>query len=121
MPVCENILVHGGYKTAFDETGWQMGKILRSLGYLFKDSPARREELNNITGCQEFPLLFCSTRWIEDIDVGERAIVIWKPITKYIKTVLSGLKKMIPKCTSFNEVTKATRDPLMIANFFLLM
>ena len=120
MPVCENILVHGGYKTAFDETGWQMGKILRSLGYLFKDSPARREEFNNITGCQEFPLLFCSTRWIEDIDVGERAIVIWKPITKYIKTVLSG-PKMIPKCTYFNEVAKATRDPLMIAIFFLLM
>ena len=59
---CSLHVVHGGYKTAFDETGWQIGKILRSFGYLFKDSPARREELNNITGCQEFPLLFCSTR-----------------------------------------------------------
>ena len=118
---CSLHVVHGAFKTAFEESGWKLGKLLRSLWYLFKDSPARREDYMDFTGSNEFPLQFCGTRWIEDSGVAEKAIFIWKNVIKYINRVLSGPKKKIPKCASFNELSEAIKDPLVIAklHFFV--
>ena len=69
----------------------------------------------DFTGSNEFPLQFCGTRWIEDSGVAEKAIFIWKNVMKYINRVLSGPKKKIPKCASFNELFEAIKDPLVIA------
>ena len=75
----------------------------------------------DFTGSNEFPLQFCGTRWIEDSDVAEKAIFIWKNVIKYINIVLCGLKKKIPKCASFSELSEAIKDPLVIAklHFFV--
>ena len=53
------------------------------------------EDYMDFTGSNEFPLQFCGTRWIN--------------------SVLSGPKKKIPKCASFNELSEAIKDPLVIA------
>ena len=47
------------------------------MWYLFVDAPARREDYETITKSTVYPLLFCATRWLEDVPVAERAIQIW--------------------------------------------
>ena len=41
---CALHFVHGSYRTAMDGTGWKLDSLLKSLWYLFNESPARRED-----------------------------------------------------------------------------
>ena len=62
---------------------------MRSLYNCFNNSPARREDyLTANDGDAKFGLKFCSTRWLEDVHVTERAIDIWPCVQKYIATTL---------------------------------
>ena len=93
---CGLHIIHGAFKTGFDETGWKIDNILRSLGYLFNDSPARRADYTDITSSMIFPLKFCGTRWIEDAAVADRAVICWENIKKYLKKVVDNPKSKIP-------------------------
>ena len=55
---CGLHIIHGAFKTGFDETGWKIDNILRSLWYLFNDSPARIADYTDITSSMIFPLKF---------------------------------------------------------------
>ena len=72
---CSLHIVHGAFKTGAQATGWNIDAILRSMYYLFHDSPARSEDYLKIEGAK-MPMKFCSTRWLEDAPVAERAIEI---------------------------------------------
>ena len=108
---CGLHVVHGAFRTGFNATGWKIDSLLRSLFYLFSESPARRSDFLELTGCSAFPLYFCGTRWLEDVNVAERALLIWDNICNYINHLSSGKKSKIPKCTSYNVVKKAVQDP----------
>ena len=84
---CGLHVVHGSFKTGASATGWELDSLLRSLWYVFENSPARREDYETISGCVMFPLRFCSTRCLEDIPVAERAIEIWPGIVKYVRKI----------------------------------
>ena len=106
---------HGAFRTGFEKTEWKIDRLLKSLWYLFNESPARREDYTRITGSSTFPLQFCGTRWVEDCNVAERAILIWENIKKHVNTIELGPKKKIPKCSSYKTVSVAVNEPLTCA------
>ena len=106
---------HGAFRTGFEITGWKIDRLLKSLWYLFNESPARREDFTRITGCSIFPLQFCGVRWVEDCPVAERALFLWGNIEKYVYTIEVGPKKNIPKCSSYKTVSVAVSEPLTCA------
>jgi hypothetical protein len=115
MGSCSLHVIHGAFKTGAQKTGWNVDSFLRSLQYLFRDAPARAEDYEKITGSNQFPLRFCSTRWLEDTAVAERAIAIWPHVDKYIKETLKGPKSNVPKIQSFSTVKDSVNDPLFPA------
>lgn len=114
ISTCGLHVIHGAFKTGANASGWKLDNLLRSLWYLFSDSPARRADYTSTTGSGQFPLQFCSTRWIEDVPVAERAIEIWNDICKYVNSVCSGPKSKKPTSSSFVQVVKAVNDPLTL-------
>ena len=122
LGVCGLHVVHGAFRTGFEKTGWKIERFLRSLWYLLNESPARRQDFIEITGCTiYFPLQFCGTRWIEDINVAERAIFIWDSIEKYFEHIAAGPKVKVPKCSSFTVLQNAHNDPLTRAKLHVFI
>jgi hypothetical protein len=118
---CGLHIIHGAFKTGASATGWKLDNLLRSLWYLFCDSPARREDFTTVTGSTTFPLQFCSTRWIEDAPVAERAVEIWKDVCTYIESVEKKPKYKRPNSTSYIAVLRATNDPLTLSKLLLFI
>ena len=63
--------LHNAFKKGCAATKWQIDSFLSSAYYLFKDSPARREDYITVTGCNTFPLKFCSHRWLENESIAK--------------------------------------------------
>ena len=84
---CGLHVVHGAFKYEAIATGWKLDSLLRSMWYILSESPARREDYEVITGSTTWPLRLCGTRWLEDISVAERAVVIWPNIQRCVNTV----------------------------------
>ena len=121
LGTCGLHVVHGALRKGFDNTGWKLDRLLRSLWYLFNESPARRQDFTEVTGSTIFPLQFCGVRWVENCSVAERAILIWENIKKYVYFIASGPKKNIPKCASFKTVSVAVNEPLTCARLQLFI
>ena len=64
---------------------------------LFNDSPARRDLYINLNRSDNFPLMFCQTRRLEDESVASRAIDVWKFIVSVINHFESLSKSKRPK------------------------
>ena len=113
---CSLHIVHGAFATGASKTGWNIDRLLRSLFYLFDNAPARRQDFTDITKSSSFPKRFCSTRWVEDIPVAERALEIWLNIVKYVKETQKKKKSEIPSIHSYQVVADAVNnDPLVPA------
>ena len=72
---CGLHIIHNAFRSGSMETNWEVGQTLSSLYWLFKDSPARRQDFVSITGSSVFPKQFCSHRWVENVTVVERALL----------------------------------------------
>ena len=55
-------MMHGAFRAGAEATEWSINKILTGAYYVLHDSPARREDYQEVTGSKKFPLNFCSTR-----------------------------------------------------------
>jgi hypothetical protein len=97
--------VHTAFKAGSDASGWQIDKLLSSIYWLFKDTPARREDFTACTSCTMFPLKFCGHRWLENVPVCERAIVMYDHVVKYV-TAVREKKYTDPKTKSFSIVAE---------------
>lgn len=73
---CGLHVMHNAFKAGSAETKWEVEQIFSSLFWLFKDSPARREDHSKVTGSSVFPKQYCQHRWLENLPVTERAIEI---------------------------------------------
>ena len=73
---CSLHIVHRAFSTGIQKTGWDLDRVLHSLFYRCDNAPARRNDYTTITKSHKFPLKFCATRWIEDMQVVERAIEV---------------------------------------------
>ena len=74
---CGLHIVHDAFKKGSVSSGWGVDKLLSSLYYLYKDTPARREDFTTATGSNVFPLKFSGHCWVENVAVAERAMEIW--------------------------------------------
>ena len=69
-----------------------------------------------------FPLPWCSHRWLENINVAQRAIDMIDRIKKFVRAVERG-KMKDPKTKSYGEVASWIHDPLCKAklHFFIYL
>ena len=119
---CGLHVVHGAFKYGASKTEWKLDGILRAVYHCFNDTPARREDYVTANkGKADFALQFCSTRWLEDIPVAERAIKIWPNIKTYIVAEQKLSKSQQPKCQSYINLTEYSQDHLVPAklHFFI--
>ncbi|KAK0059329.1 LIM homeobox Lhx6 [Biomphalaria pfeifferi] len=65
--------MHNAFRAGLASTGWELGHFFSSLSWLFKDTPARREDFTALTGSSDFPLEHCQHRWVENVEEAERA------------------------------------------------
>ena len=47
---CDLHTVHNSFQAGGQASGWKVSSLLSSLYYVFKDSPARREDFCKVTG-----------------------------------------------------------------------
>ena len=107
---CGLHIIHGAYRAGIEATGWGTEEFLKGLYYIFKDSPARREDYTTLTGSTDFPFKFCPTRWVENKQVAKRAFEILSPVNSYVKAVQSGKIKPKIKTKSFENVSGKIHD-----------
>lgn len=66
---CGLHVVHNSFKRGMEATGWQVSSFLSSFHYLFKNAPARKEDLVSTSGSTLMPLKFVNHRWLENVPV----------------------------------------------------
>ena len=87
---CGLHVINGPLTTGHKAVNWNFQAQLKSIFKLFKDSPAGRPDYIDFTGCSQFPKKFCSARWVENVEVCERALEVFK----HIKQCISKAKKL---------------------------
>ena len=113
------MLVHVGYISFMEpskEELLQLGGTLitcYNLYGIFSDAPAKKEDYMKMSTSKKFPLQFCATRWLEDVAVAERAILIWPDIQVFIAQICAGPKSKIPKSHSFTSLQGVPQDLLV--------
>ncbi|XP_058260502.1 uncharacterized protein LOC131362505 [Hemibagrus wyckioides] len=108
---CGLHILHTAFRDGCKSTGWEVEHGLSSLYWLFHDCPARHEDFMTATGCNTPMLKFCKHRWIENIKVSERGLLLWPHVKQYIQMVERG-ELPNPKVKSFEEVKMRCADPL---------
>ncbi|XP_063766766.1 uncharacterized protein LOC134882763 isoform X2 [Eleginops maclovinus] len=106
--------LHNAFKCGF--TAWLLDKLLRAMHILFNNVPARREDYVTVTKSSVFPLSFCAHRWVENLPVVERALVVWPSLLLYMEAVKTK-KLPNPGTGSYDTVAAAIKDPLILAKF----
>ena len=104
---------HNAYKEGMVKS-FNLGSYLSSLHWLFKDSPARREDFPLMTGSAVFPQSYCGRRWLENMHCMERALQLQNEIVKYVKEVKARMGSE-PGCKSFVAIKEYTADPFLEA------
>ncbi|XP_070386740.1 uncharacterized protein [Dermacentor albipictus] len=106
--------MHNAYRAGVTASKWGLDCLLSSLSALFHGSPARREDFSAVTGQETFPLNFVAHRWLENVPVIERALLLWCDIKKFIA---AARKKEVspPKCGSFHNLCEFASDDLLLA------
>ena len=61
MGTCRLHMIHGAFHTGAEATEWSIKKVLTRTYYILHNSPAKREDYQEVTGSNKFPLNFCST------------------------------------------------------------
>ena len=73
---CSLDILHGTFQSRIMKLGWEIGKILKALYKIFNESPARCDVYLHEGTSEVFPMKVCSTRWIEDQPVADRALEV---------------------------------------------
>ena len=117
---CGLHVIHGAFQTGHTKATWNVNQILTFAYYVFKDSPARRADLTNLTGSTCFPPKFCRTRWIENKSASTRFLEISKNPKKFVE---NNPKMKNPSQSWKNLETAFTSDSFLIAkvSFFSAM
>ncbi|GBN01837.1 hypothetical protein AVEN_156756-1 [Araneus ventricosus] len=117
---CGLHILHNSFKYGESSTGWNISEILTSLCWLFKDSPARREDFLMLSTLKKFPLKFCKVRWLENVPAVERAIEIWPDVVSYVQNVEKGVF-VTNKNKSYLNIKEATNDKFILVKFHVFL
>uniref|UniRef100_A0A915ICP0 Uncharacterized protein n=1 Tax=Romanomermis culicivorax TaxID=13658 RepID=A0A915ICP0_ROMCU len=109
---CGLHLLHGAFQFAHKKVAWRLKSFLSSCYYRFKDSPARRSDFIHLIDCEIFPKKFCSHRWVENVDVVDRVIVLLPYLRKYVQEKnnqgFGALKAMPASASDLRKLTFKT-------------
>lgn len=110
---CGLHVVHGAFRDGSVCSTWPVQKLLQSLYRLFKDTPARREDFMTETGSDTYPLEFCAHRWVENVRVVDRALLVYPSVKVFVEKVQ---KKIVPNpnTSSFDNIVSCMKDRLII-------
>ena len=115
---CGLHVVHRAFKTGAKTTGYQLENILKSMQKLFNYSPSRRDLYIKLNQTDEFPLMFCMTRWVEDALVASHAMAVWKNVVKVVQHYQSQSKLNQPNDNIlYNHLVKYRADLLIPVKF----
>lgn len=104
--------IHGAYRDGIKASKWDTECFLGSCFYLFKDTPARREDFTRLTSSSTFPLKFVPHRWIENVPVIERVLEVLPALRQYKKAVDEKKVKNLDT-KSYKNVADACADPVL--------
>ena len=119
--VMENNIGHGkswkvmekpSFQDGAKASGWEIDKLLSSAYWLFKDTPARREDFTTVTKASDFPMKFCKHRWLENVPVCERFIKMLPDLRQYVKAVKEGTVPD-PKTKSYETIKQCCANHLV--------
>ena len=97
------------YMAGMQSSDVKVAKILKWMHYLLKDSPARQQIYEEVTGA--------GTRWCESEICAKRAAEIWTDYTKFIQHLTSLNKSAQLTGKSFDGLKAIVNTPLMCARF----
>ena len=112
---CRLHVVHGAFQNGHKNAVWNVNSVLRSFYKLFHDSPARRADYLSIKTCDKFPKKFCSTRWVENVDVCQRALDVYENVKTYVE------RSKLPDNFTDNTVKDAINEILVPAKISTLL
>lgn len=119
--VVVDFILNNAFKNGENSTAWNISGILTFFYWLFKDSPARREDFASISSHQKFPVQFCNSRWLENAPAVERAILIWPDIITYItngdNAIFLSNKSIKSYLTVYNAIKQV--DCCKVSLFFV--
>ena len=106
---CGLHVLHGSLQTCHSAAKRNVNSILRSMYDLLKQSPARRADFIAINPESKFAKTFCQTRWIENVDVCNRAIDVYNNVKDYLAKT-----KKLPDTKAVETLKTAIQDPLTV-------
>ncbi|XP_020905415.1 uncharacterized protein LOC110243629 [Exaiptasia diaphana] len=83
LGTCGLHIAHRAFQVGAKSTDWNLDQYLLKEYKLFKDSPARREDFVTYTGSTVFPSKFCNHRWLENLDVASKSLMLIPNIQEY--------------------------------------
>lgn len=81
-----------------------------------KDFPSRRADYKRLGGSENFPMKFCNIRWLENVNVLKRALLILEPMMKYV----NGIEKE-PESPNFGFIKETLKDKLLKAKIEFML
>ena len=60
---CGLHIIHVAFKTVLEAPFWALKSVLERAHTVLHDTPAHRADYFTLTGSDQYPLLFCETRW----------------------------------------------------------
>lgn len=113
-------VLHNSFRAGCVSTDWELENALTSFSWIFEDEPARVEDYVAVTGSTSLPLDFCNDRWLENVEVVERALQILPSLKMYINAAREKTGTE-PSTQSFISTMMIVVDDLFPAklNFFL--
>ena len=112
---CGLHILHGAFKTAIEKNKLfgELESLFSSVYWLFKDSPARRDDFEKITGSSCFPIKFCKHRWLANLPVAQRFLLVWENIKKFVQAV-DRKQVSKPKCKSFTVAKDNVANEMVV-------
>ena len=111
MGSCGLHAIHGAFKSRLKTTGWEIEKKFKGIWRLFYGSLARRDTYITINRSDQFSLMFCQTRGVEDVPVATRALEIWSfvvAVVEHFQTLSSSRRPFSNK--SYDILVKHHKD-----------
>ena len=109
---CSLHIFHGAFQYGCLESKWSVNQLLKNLYALFHEAPSVEVTNISVTKSTQFPLKFCSHRWIESQPVADRAIAIWPHVVNMTKFWKRRMPSKQLQSNNFKIVSSAVNDPL---------
>ena len=112
---CSLHIVYGSLNASVNASHWKVNEVMKKIWKILSDSPAQRHIylMSSISGI--LSQRFCGSRWVENEDTAEKAILVWPYIVPFIKHFLALCSSKRSKNNkSFDKLAQSVNAKLMI-------